>query len=84
MGGTLDMKDTDLLHQVMINMNYLNNQDGNFLPKNAHQYREYNLGGSINSLAQAPGMKHSQSKNKLTHNSLITYRESKAERKSEM
>jgi hypothetical protein len=84
MGGTLDLRDTDLLHQVLINCNYLNVQDGTFLPKNAHQYREYNLGGSIDSMAAAPGLSYSQSRKKLTHNSLITYRDSKAERRSEM
>ena len=34
--GTLDMNDKDLLHQVMINCNYLQDQETNFLPKNAH------------------------------------------------
>ena len=64
MGGTIDLKDKDLLHQVLINCNYLNDQENNrknFLPKNAHQFRDYNLGiggqESIHSMSVIPGMK---------------------------
>lgn len=43
MGGTIDIKDKPLMHQVMVKCNYLNKQESNFLAKQSLNYKAHNM-----------------------------------------
>ena len=75
MGGTIDIKDKPLMHQVMVKCNYLNKQESNFLAKQSLNYKAHNMNDMNDAGSIFNRQKDNERIDKIHNSSIISYRD---------